>query len=193
MKEFVLIGAGGHAKAIVEAICETGGSISAYVDPKPSDWLDASQKIDEKNLSVSDGSIVIGLGGLSPKKLRARLAILDKIIERGFSAEPIVHPSAFVSSRAILEPGAVVLGKAIVQPGASIGRGVIINTNATIEHDSNIGAGAHIAPGAIVLGDTHIGDCTFVGAGAVILQGRSVPTAGFVAAQTCYTGDHEQP
>jgi sugar O-acyltransferase (sialic acid O-acetyltransferase NeuD family) len=191
MKKFVLLGAGGHAKALVEAIRGTGGSISAYVDPKPSGWLDAPQKIDEEDVSLSDGSIVVGLGGLSPKKLWARLDMLDKFMARGFSAEPIVHPSAFVSSSAILEPGTVILGKAIIQPDAKIGRGAIINTHATIEHDSNIGAGSHIAPGAIILGDTHIGDCTFVGAGAVILQGRSVPDSHFVAAQTCYTGDHE--
>jgi sugar O-acyltransferase (sialic acid O-acetyltransferase NeuD family) len=188
MINFILLGAGGHAKALADAITVNGGSIKAYVDPKTSDWLDARHETKEENVEPSDGSVVIGLGGLSPIKLQARLSMLDRFLERGFSAEPIIHPSAYVSPQATLEPGTVILGNAIIQPDARIERGAIVNTSATIEHDSTVGAGAHIAPGAIVLGDCQIGKCGFIGAGTVILQGRTTPDAHFIAALSCYDG-----
>ena len=189
MSNFILLGAGSHAKALVDAITANGDSVSTYVDPKASHWLDARHVSNEEDVTPSEGNIVIGLGGLSPRKLQARLDMLDRFLARGFSATPIVHPSACVSPRATLNPGVVVLGNAIVQPDVKVERGAIINTSATIEHDSHVGAGTHIAPGAIVLGDCRIGGCSFIGAGAVILQNRSVPDAHFVSALACYDGE----
>lgn len=189
MSTFVLLGAGGHAKSLVESIRAAGGSISVYVDPVPSRWLDARHETDEQAVTPEDGNVIVGLGGLSPTKLSARLALLDRFLARDFAATPIIHPAAHVSPSAELSPGVAILGGAVVQPNTKIGRGAIINTGAIIEHDSTIGAGTHIAPGAIVLGDCRIGDCCFIGAGAVMLQSSSTSGQVFVPALTRHDGD----
>lgn len=189
MSDFILLGAGGHAKALVEAIAELEGTIVAYIDPQPADWLNVRHETEETAVSPEDGSVITGIGGLSPTKLHKRLEMLDRFLTRRFTANALIHPTAHVSASAVLAVGVSILAGAVIQPEAKIGRGVIINTNATVEHDSVVGCGTHIAPGAIVLGDCRIGECCFIGAGAIVFQGRSVPDGTFLPALSSYTGD----
>lgn len=184
MTRFILLGAGGHAKALVEILTARGDTVDIYVDPKQCGWLDARHVVDESTVGPGDGSLVIGVGAVTPADLRRRLEMLDRHLSRSFVAAPVVHPAAYVSPGAVLEPGVVVLAGAIIQPGAAVGRGAIVNTGAMVEHDTTIGAGCHIAPGAIVLGDCDIGCCCMIGAGAVILQSCSTPPDTLVPALT---------
>jgi sugar O-acyltransferase (sialic acid O-acetyltransferase NeuD family) len=185
---YVLIGAGGHARAIVEGIDRSGGTVVAYVDPRESRWLSV-RRISEQALSAeiaAGAGIVIGIGGVTPESLEKRLSLLEGYRTSGMPAPAVVHPRAHVSSSAILEQGTIVLAGAVIQPGVMIHRGGIVNTGAIVEHDSEIGAGSHIAPGAIVLGGCRIGRCCMIGAGAVILPGTTVADRSLVAAATRY-------
>ncbi len=180
----ILIGAGGHAKAVAEAAIATIGEVVAYVDPHPAEWLRAAHLSSDANVKATGIPVVIGMGGVTAVQLKARLALLDSYLGRGHPAPAIVHPEAHVSASAHLESGAIVLAGAIVQPGAVIGRGVIVNTRAVVEHDSVIGDGAHVAPGAIVLGGCTVGRCAMIGAGAVVLPTATVADEALVPALT---------
>ena len=184
MRPVLLVGAGGHAKAIVETLREMGASIAAYIDPKPALWLDTRHVIEDDGVVPQDGDIVLGMGAVEPAGLCRRLKLLDSYLARGFMAQPVVHQAAHVSADAVLEPGVVVLAGAVVQPGAIVGRGSIVNTSAIVEHDSLIGMGTHVAPGAVVLGDCRVGECSMIGAGAVLLQACSVPQETLIPALT---------
>lgn len=187
---WLLVGAGGHAKAIVETIRSQGGDIDAYVDERTVDWL-AARRIpgDAEAIAASARPpIAIGFGATSPNALRRRLALVRRYLDAGFSAPPVVHPVAFVSASARLESAVVVLGGAVVQPAASIGTGAIVNSRALVEHDSVIGAGAHVAPGAIVLGGCKVGDCAMLGAGSVLIQGGSLADFALVPAAALSRG-----
>ncbi len=184
----ILIGAGGHAKAVVEAARASVGDIVAYADPRPAAWLQAAHLTTDADVKANGIPIVIGVGGVSPAQLRARLALLESYLGRGHSAPPVVHPQAHVSADATLEDGAIVLAGAIVQPGATIGRGAIVNTRAIVEHDSVIGAGSHVAPGSIVLGGCRVGHCVIIGAGAVVLPGAAIADETLVPALTRHGG-----
>ncbi len=178
----LLIGAGGHAKAVVEAARASLGGVSAYADPKPADWLDAAQIDDDDSAGAGDMPVILGLGGVTAEHLEKRLALLRRYLGRGHAAPVVRHPAAYISAAAELGAGSIVLGGAVVQPGAVLGEGVIVNTRAVVEHDTAIGAGAHIAPGAIVLGGCRIGDCAMIGAGAVVLPGAVVGDGELVPA-----------
>lgn len=214
----LLIGAGGHAKAVVEAIRGRGGSVEAYVDPRPAAWLKARRiEADDAvppavvvrragepgptrppkrgggqarlpKLYGGQVAVVIGLGGVTVQALVTRLALFDSYLARGFPAPPVVHAAAHVSAEAELGPGAVVLAGAVVQPGVRVERGAIINTGAIVEHDSAIGPGSHIAPGAVVLGGCRIGACSVIGAGAVVLPGARIKDRALVPAATLHPG-----
>ncbi len=181
---FVLIGAGGHAKAVCDAIVASGDAVSAYADPKPAAWLDVDHFEDDTETQELDPDIavVIGIGGVTSEALGARLRVLDGFIEAGRHAPAIVHQTACVSPSAELGAGVIILAGAVVQPAAKLARGAIVNTRAVVEHDSSIGAGSHIAPGAMVLGDCTVGERAMVGAGAVVLPGSAVADDALVPA-----------
>ncbi|MCX7353313.1 MAG: hypothetical protein NTY59_00485 [Alphaproteobacteria bacterium] len=184
----ILIGAGGHAKAVAEAATASIGPIVAYVDPRPSNWLHAAQLTADTDVKTNGIPIVLGMGGVTATQLKARLALLDAYIGRGHPAPSIVHPQAHVSPAATLEAGAIVLAGAVVQPGAVIGRGAIVNTRAVVEHDSMIGEGSHVAPGAMVLGSCCVGRCVMIGASAVVLSSSMVADEALVPALTRHGG-----
>ena len=184
----LLVGAGGHAKAVYETVLATGDAVSAYADPRPAVWLTTRHCSDDQMADHEDPdtAVVIGIGGVTPKSLRMRLMVLDRYVGKGRAAPTVMHRTASVSPTAVLGPGVILLAGAVVQPSAEIGRGVIVNTRAVVEHDSMVGAGSHLAPGAVVLADCTIGECVMVGAGAVVLPASSVPDDTLIPALSRY-------
>lgn len=184
----LLVGAGGHAKAVYEAVVATGDSVTAYADVRPAGWLAARHWVDDQAADREEPNtlVVIGIGGATPESLRSRLAVLERYVQKGRTAPTVMHRTACVSPAAVLGPGVTVLAGAVVQPSAEIGRGAIVNTRAVVEHDSTIGAGSHVAPGAVVLGDCVIGECVMIGAGAVVLPGSAVPDDTLIPALSRY-------
>lgn len=182
--KLLLIGAGGHARVVHDALAASGFALFGYVDPRPSPWLDAPRHADDAAAAAvpADIGVALGLGGIAPKQLARRLALLRRYMARGRAAPAIVHPRAIVSDRAVIGHGVQIMAGAIVQAGASLGDGVIVNTGAMVEHDSTVGAGAHVAPGAIVLGGVRIGAGAMIGAGAVVLPGAAVRDGELVPA-----------
>lgn len=184
----LLVGAGGHAKAVCEAIAAAGDRVTAYADPNPAAWLDAQHIADDAAVDDYDenAGMVIGIGGIDPSGLRRRLAVLDRYLGAGRAAPPVHHAAASVSPAAVLESGAIVLAGAVVQPGARLARGAIVNSQALLEHDCTLGAGSHVAPGAMVLGNCTIGACVMIGAGAVVLPASTVPDDTLIPALSRY-------
>ena len=182
----MLVGAGGHARALVDALAARGVAVAAYVDRAPCAWLPGVRRFESDDLPVGMDAegFVLGIGAVNPDGLVRRLGLFRRYLARGWKAPPVVHTASVVSASAALGDGSHILAAAVVQPGAAIGAAAIVNTGAIIEHDSTVGEGAHVAPGAIVLGGCNIGDCAMIGAGAVVLQGASVPERALVPANT---------
>ncbi len=170
---------------LADVLAANGVNIELVIDPAKPSWLEARHSVDENDVPAS-ASIVIGIGGVTPEKLNARLAILKSYRSRGCTADPVIHPCANVSPNARIEHGAQIAAGAIVQAFAQIGEGVIVNSGAIVEHDAVVGAGSHIAPGAIVLGGAVVGTICMIGAGSVILPLAKVPDAILVKALTRY-------
>jgi len=80
--------------------------------------------------------------------------------------------------------GCVVMRGAVVQVGTIMGNHVIVNTNATVDHDCRIGDFAHVAPGAVLCGNVEVGEGALIGAGAVLCPGVKVPPWTLVKAGT---------
>jgi acetyltransferase-like isoleucine patch superfamily enzyme len=59
----------------------------------------------------------------------------------------------------------------VIGARANIGRGCIINTAASVDHDCIIGDFAHVCPGARLAGDVHVGARTMIGTNATIIPG----------------------
>ena len=169
-----IIGAGGHAKVVVDT-CRAAGIVPEralddrinlagqhilgvpVTAPIPS--LDAWQD------AGADGFIAIGSN-------RARQALASRI--RGVRWSTVVHPSSLVSRSAHISEGAFVAARAVVQPDARVGYHTIINTGVIVEHDCVIGDYAHLAPGSILTGSVIVGSGVLIGAGCVVVPGITI-------------------
>lgn len=87
----------------------------------------------------------------------------------------LIHPKASVSPSASIGEGTVIMAGAIVQAGASIGKHVIVNTGARIDHDCVIGDYAHIAPGVVLCGGVVVEEGAQVGCGVAVAQLARIP------------------
>ncbi len=182
----LLVGAGGHAKAIVEAL--ESHALMAYVDSEAAPWL-AAQHIDDDEVvlqSAEPANFIMGLGGVTRDALERRFSLFERYLGSGRAAPAVCHPAAHVSPSAQLEAGAIILAGAIVQPGAVVGRAAIVNSGAIVEHDSRLGAGSHLAPRAVLLGAVTVGRCAMIGAGAIVLPQGEVGDGILVAANSLF-------
>jgi sugar O-acyltransferase (sialic acid O-acetyltransferase NeuD family) len=182
------VGAGMHAKSLLDAIHSSGRfEVAGLVDDDPAraggDLLgfpvlgpDALERL------RTDGVVhaFAGVGGIGDSSGRRR--IFERLLAAGFEVPPIVHASAIVSPWVRLGRGAQVLAAAVVNADAEVGDDVIVNTGAIVEHDCRLGAHAHVAPGARLAGLVTVGEGAHVGIGAVVIEGIRIGDGALVAA-----------
>jgi sugar O-acyltransferase (sialic acid O-acetyltransferase NeuD family) len=181
-----LVGAGGHAKVVADALQRLGIAIGFVVDGEAAAWIEARRLASDDaalaRLDPETTPVVLGLGGIEPAALDRRLKLATRYAAAGFALPAVIHPAAVVSAAARLADGAFVGPGAVVNAGARIGLAAIVNSAAIVEHDALIGDGAHVAPRAAVLGGAHVGVAAMIGAGAVVLPGAGVPDRALVPA-----------
>ena len=181
------IGAGGHAKSVLEAIRSTDEfQVVALVDDDPSRAgsevlgfpVEPSNALERlRSDGVAHG--FVGVGGFGGS---TRSPVFERLVAAGFELPQIVHASAHVSPWARLGRGSQVFAGAVVNAGADIGEDVIVNTAAVVEHDCRISDHVHIAPGVLLAGLAVVGEGTHVGLGAAVLEGVRIGREAFVAA-----------
>jgi sugar O-acyltransferase (sialic acid O-acetyltransferase NeuD family) len=183
----VIIGAGGHARVLLDALQLCARNIFGFIDPAFAKGMHGPGGLpvlggDEvlKDLSTSDVQLVNGIGSVGSSA--PRHAVYRRGKEAGFSFAHVVHPSAVVSASAKLGEGVQIMAGCIIQTGADIGADSIINTGASIDHDCTIGESVHIAPGVTLSGYVRVGDRTHIGTGAVVIQNISIGADSLVAA-----------
>ncbi|MBB5045192.1 acetyltransferase [Shinella fusca] len=185
-----IAGAGGHGRVIADAALECGWHEVVFFDDRfphlvsTLEWPVLGTFADFLgNVSRFKG-VAVGIGDG-----RARLSILDRLAERDAPVITIVHPHAWVSSRAKLGAGCMISAGAIINVGAQIGRGAIVNTGATVDHDCRVGPGVHVAPGAHISGSVEIGANSWIGVGASIRQGICIGSGVIVGAGAAVVSD----
>jgi sugar O-acyltransferase (sialic acid O-acetyltransferase NeuD family) len=190
-KSLILIGAGGHAKSIWDAIHSQGLTLTAYVDPESKPWLDSLgiHRIEESSLAeqLQDApQLIMGFLGLDTNSLAKRQRKMEDYRSRGAIFPVIAHTSTIISTNARIDAGVQLMAGSIVNGFATIEPGAVINTRAIVEHDVRIGVGSHIAPGATVLGGAIVGACCYIGSNAVVIQNSTVAPCTLVKASSFY-------
>lgn len=184
MRPIWIIGAGGHAKVVIDAIRADGYfQIRGVLDDgKSRDSGDFCGSPVEgritpetiRRLSIDAAIIAIGDN-------RSRKHIVDRLGDFSFWVT-IRHPSATISDTAEIGDGAFIGAGAVVQADAHIGAHTIINTLSSVDHDCVIDDFVHVAPGAHVTGSIHIDEGAFVGTGASIIPGVTIGSWSIVGA-----------
>lgn len=189
MTQVVGLGAGGHAKVVIEILRLMGEyEIVGLLDPKRQLWGTEVLGIpvigDDGLLPklYSDGvrCAFIGVGHVGDAQPRKRL--YEMVRAQGFRVVQAIHPQAIVSPSVEIGHGATIMAGAIINAGARLGKNVIINTGAIVEHDCVIGDHVHIATGARLAGGVYVGTQAFIGMGCSIVQNVRVGCNAVVGA-----------
>ncbi|MGE5607178.1 MAG: acetyltransferase [Bacteroidota bacterium] len=181
----IVLGAGGHAKVLIDILRLRNISILGVVCPKSNDeyglnipWLGEDEiLVNYLNQSIR---LVNGIG--SVKATLKRREIFEKYKKLGFNFSSVIHPSAVIAADVKLGEGVQIMAGAVLQTGSQIGENTIINTKVSVDHDCIIGAHVHLSPGVTLSGNVYIGNGTHVGTGANIIQGIKIGEGSLVGA-----------
>jgi len=184
-RPFIILGAGGHAKVIVDTLHSLNYQIAGIINPVlPSDpffksipYLGTDATLGE--LAVENYFFANGLG--SAGNTAPRTNLYQSYIVQHCTFPQILHPHVVISKTAVIKSGTQILAGSIIGPDVCIKENVIINTRAIVEHDCFIDSHSHVASGAIICGNVSIGQNTHIGAGATINQGIQIGSYSVIA------------
>ncbi|OLV15841.1 acetyltransferase [Deinococcus marmoris] len=115
--------------------------------------------------------VLVGMGVGNPK---AKRKMMGQIAELGARCATLVHPLAWVGNRVDLGEGSIVCAGAMITTDIRLDRGVIININCTVGHDTTLHDYVTVAPGATISGNVVVGEGTDLGTNSAIIQGVTV-------------------
>lgn len=175
--ETTLLGYSGHGKVVAEAVLLNGFHIIGYIDfeekkdnPFNLEYLGSNNVIPDL-INAGKKHFILGVG-----ENHKRLELAELISSYGGFCTTIIHPEAKVSKFSKIGLGTFIARGVCINPFVQIGDFCIVNTAATIDHDSKIGDAVHIAPGGVVAGNTSIGKLSFVGANSVLINNLQIGT-----------------
>ena len=187
----IIIGSGGHAKVVFEAILASSPDRRVNVlddDPLAAERSLLGVKVsgtrDWLSANAPDAAVALGLGDNA-----ARLTLLDWLVAQGRAVETVVHPSAILGATVEIGDGAFLAAGSIVIADARIGRGAILNTACSVDHDCVIGDGVHIGPGARLCGNVRVGPRSLIGVGSAIRPGVTIGSDVVVGAGSAVVAD----
>ncbi|MEH7461460.1 acetyltransferase [Bacillus thuringiensis] len=166
--KLLIIGASGH------------GKVAADIALKMNKWQGIAFLDDDESVKLSMGIEVIGKSADGSKHIEdcdffvgignnvIREKIQEKLEAEDASIATLIHPSAVIGEQVELASGTVVMAGAVINCCTKIGKGCIINTASTIDHDNVIEDYAHISPGVHLAGTVKVGRGTWLGIGSVV-------------------------
>lgn len=179
-RPLILIGAGGHACSLLEALLDQQDqrAVRGLLSQDETQWGSKVLGVDVlggddvlDGLKPSETELVNAVGGVGTT---LRRDVFERYEALSFSFASVFHSSAIHSRYARLGAGVQLLANSYVGPETVLAENVLVNTGALVEHNCQLAAHVHIAPNATLLGDVQVGANTHVGAGATVLQGVSI-------------------
>lgn len=171
----VIVGAGGHGRAVAEALRQLKGlTIAGFLDDGEQrdvwEWrvLGPTNRSLEAYRRLADSAIVAIGNNEHRRSLHLRL------VEAGFRMVSVVHPRALVSPTAKVGEGCAVMAGAIVGTEAVLEEGVIVNSGATVDHHCRVEAFGHVGTNCAMAGGSVLGRGAWMQAGAALAYGVQV-------------------
>ena len=185
-RPIIVLGTGGHAKVVIEALLQAGREIIGVTEHTISGSneyygvkiLGNDDVVD--NYLPTDVVLVNGVGSMPDKDLRRE--INNRMEGKGFQFTQVIHPSSIISSDVNVYAGVQIMAGVVVQPGVSIGKSSVINTGSNVDHDCVIHDNCHLAPSVTLSGNVVVKNGTHIGTGTSVIQGISIGSDCIVAA-----------
>jgi len=192
MSKMAIIGSGGHAKVVFDAIRmrEPNVPISVFDEYLISSdfWrrchpeVELAPCVDLSSWGNVPFHVAIG-DNMVRRSLSAKLA------GKGASAFTVIHPRSLVSPSSSVGRGSFIAAGSIIAASSYLGEGCIINHNTCVDHDCAIGDYCHFAPGSVICGGVRVGSDVLLGAGSVVKPGVKIGDGCVVGAGAVVVSD----
>ena len=181
----IVLGAAGHARVCLDALLDDpvhdvvgcvsadGTGVAGLPVPVLGAQAHLSRIVDETG--ATHAFVAIG-DHAARARVSAEAAAVGLVMTTAISRFAMPSAQASIGEGTLLAPGAV------VNAGAEVGRGVIVNTQASIDHDCRIGEFSHCAPGSVLGGEVVVGRSVFVALGARVLPRVTIGDGAVVGA-----------
>lgn len=187
----VVIGAGGHAKVVIDSIVLSGTArIVGLTDADTTRRHVAGFSVlgsDDVLQRLRGEGVTKAFVALGDNRLRRKVMMRARAM--GFELLNAIHPSAVISPSARLGGGVAVMAGVVINAETQVDDGAIINTGAVVDHDGRIGQASHIGPRCALAGNVSIGEEVFLGVGAVVVPGVTIGARTMVGAGACVVSD----
>ncbi|ADC49372.1 acetyltransferase [Alkalihalophilus pseudofirmus OF4] len=166
--KLLIIGASGHGKVVADIArkmdrWQTIAFLDDNDDVKLPMGIAIIGKSNEAIEHINDCDIFVGIG-----KNATRKQIHEHLEAKGATIPTLIHPNSVIGEQVEIASGTVIMAGVVINCCTRIGKGCIINTSASVDHDNVIEDFVHISPGAHLAGTVKVGQGTWLGIGSVV-------------------------
>lgn len=189
----IIIGASGHGKVVADiAIKMNKWQSIAFLDDdesiKTTMGLEVIGKTADAFTYREETDFFVAIGNNATRE-----KIQEKLIERGLNVVSLIHPGAILGIDVEIDIGSVVMAGVVINSSSRIGRGCIINTISSLDHDNKIEDYVHISPGVKMAGTVKVGKGSWIGIGSVVSNNVNICSGCKVGAGAVVVKDITEP
>ncbi|WP_312458507.1 acetyltransferase [Proteiniclasticum sp.] len=191
--KLIIIGASGHGKVVAD------------IAIKMNKWQSITFLDDDQAIKISMGLEVIGKTAdaftykdeadffVAIGSNATREKIQEKLIKEGLNVVSLIHPSVVIGTDVEIGIGSVVMAGVVINSSTRIGKGCIINTSSSIDHDNVIEDYVHISPGVMTAGSVEIGKSSWLGIGSIVSNNVNICSCCKLGAGAVVVKDITEP
>ena len=165
MKKLILIGAGGHAKSVIDSINEEEIELVGFIDENKTGehfgYPILGNKIDDVP-HYEDYYYLVSIGDVHFRKMW-----YERVVSLNLKTLNIIDKTALISKSARIGTANYIGKLAVINSDSEIGDNNIVNTKALIEHECRIGNHTHMSTGSTLNGNVVVEDGVFFGSCAI--------------------------
>jgi sugar O-acyltransferase (sialic acid O-acetyltransferase NeuD family) len=192
MARLLILGAGGHGRAVADLARACGFTVAGFTDRSlsagglgtPVLGTDAELAALIRPQQINGG--VVGVGNTA---LGRRAQLYDVLVAAGVPQPALVHPRAIASPSCEVGAGSVVFAGSVLGGGVRIGTNAVLYSGVVVEHECVLCDHAYLSPGVVLSGQVTVEAGAFLGSGAIVLPGLRVGAGAVVAAGAVVTAD----
>lgn len=180
----LVVGAGGHAKVVIDAAQEAGFEIVRVIGNADDADAILGHAVSRDRGGVQADGFIVAIGDNAVRSRR-----FAEHVTSGLAPATVIHPSVIVGADVVIGAGTFIAAGAIINAGARIGQDCILNTGCAVDHDCVIGDHSHIGPRAALCGAVTLGEGVLLGVGSCAAPRKSVGAWSVVGAGAAVVGD----